>query len=87
MNSGILAETRTAGTNSNPLRYDGLTHEFRYKLMSTKTGEQKMGKPVGLLGVDRDKIEVMGDIIEPLDIEWEAEQIEGCEPIDPKLPG
>ena len=29
-------------------------------------------KPVSLFGIDRDKIEILGDIIEPLDVEWEA---------------
>ncbi len=29
-------------------------------------------KPVSLFGIDRDKIRILGDIIEPLDVEWEA---------------
>ena len=29
-------------------------------------------KPKSLFGIDRGKIEILGDIVEPLDIEWEA---------------
>ena len=44
--------------------------------MSTKTGKRKTEKPVSLLGVDKNKIKIFGDIVEPLDIEWEAGQRE-----------
>jgi len=44
--------------------------------MSTKTGNRKTEKPVSLLGVDKNKIKIFGDIAEPLDIEWEAGQRE-----------
>ncbi len=30
-------------------------------------------KPKSWFGVDRDKIVILGDIIEPIDVEWEAE--------------
>ncbi|MCE2488105.1 MAG: type II toxin-antitoxin system prevent-host-death family antitoxin, partial [Desulfurellaceae bacterium] len=30
-------------------------------------------KPKSLFGIDRGRIELLGDIIEPLDVEWEAE--------------
>ena len=30
-------------------------------------------KPKTLFGIDRDKIVILGDIIEPIDVEWEAE--------------
>ncbi len=30
-------------------------------------------KPKSLFGIDRDKIKVLGDIIEPLNLAWEAE--------------
>ena len=29
-------------------------------------------KPETLFGIDKGKIEILGDIIEPLDVEWEA---------------
>ena len=29
-------------------------------------------KPSSLFGIDKNKIEILGDIIEPLDVEWEA---------------
>ena len=29
-------------------------------------------KPDSLFGIDREKLEILGDIVEPLDIEWEA---------------
>ncbi len=29
-------------------------------------------KPKSLFGIDKGKIEILGDIVEPLDIEWEA---------------
>ena len=29
-------------------------------------------KPKSLFGIDRGRIEILGDIIEPLDVEWEA---------------
>ena len=30
-------------------------------------------KPKSLFGIDRDKIVILGDIVEPIDVEWEAE--------------
>ena len=30
-------------------------------------------KPKTLFGVDRDKIVILGDIVEPIDVEWDAE--------------
>ncbi len=30
-------------------------------------------KPKSLFGIDRGRIEILGDIIEPIDVEWEAE--------------
>ena len=30
-------------------------------------------KPKSLFGIDRGRIELLGDIIEPLDVKWEAE--------------
>ncbi len=30
-------------------------------------------KPQSLFGIDRGRIEILGDIIEPIDVEWEAE--------------
>ena len=29
-------------------------------------------KPTSLFGIDKHKIRILGDIIEPLDVEWEA---------------
>ena len=29
-------------------------------------------KPKSLFGIDRDRLEILGDIDEPLDVEWEA---------------
>ena len=29
-------------------------------------------KPKSLFGIDRGRIEILGDLIEPLDVEWEA---------------
>ena len=29
-------------------------------------------KPSSLFGIDKNKIEILGNIIEPLDVEWEA---------------
>lgn len=29
-------------------------------------------KPKSLFGIDRGRIEILGDIIEPIDVEWEA---------------
>jgi len=29
-------------------------------------------KPKSLFGIDKGRIEILGDIIEPLDVEWEA---------------
>ena len=29
-------------------------------------------KPKSLFGIDKGKIEILGDIIEPMDVEWEA---------------
>ena len=37
-------------------------------------------KPENLFGIDKGKIEILGDIIEPLDVEWEAA---GSGPIRP----
>ena len=31
-------------------------------------------KPKTWFGADRDKLEILGDIISPIDVEWEAEQ-------------
>ena len=31
-------------------------------------------RPETLFGVDRGRIEILGDIVEPLDVEWEAER-------------
>ena len=31
-------------------------------------------KPKSWFGADRDKLEILGDIISPIDVEWEAEQ-------------
>ena len=33
-------------------------------------------KPISLFGKDKNKIEILGDIIEPLDVEWEANVIQ-----------
>ncbi len=33
-------------------------------------------KPVSLFGIDRDKIKILGDIIEPLDVGWEANSLQ-----------
>ena len=30
-------------------------------------------KPKSLFGIDRGRIEILGDIIEPIDVEWEAQ--------------
>ena len=30
-------------------------------------------QPQSLFGIDRGRIEILGDIIEPIDVEWEAE--------------
>ena len=30
-------------------------------------------KPKSLFGIDKGKIEILGDIVEPLDVEWEAQ--------------
>lgn len=30
-------------------------------------------KPKSLFGIDRGRIKILGDIIEPLDVEWEAD--------------
>ena len=30
-------------------------------------------KPKSLFGIDRDKVVILGDIVEPIDVEWEAE--------------
>ncbi len=30
-------------------------------------------KPKSLFGIDRGQVQVLGDIVEPLDVEWEAE--------------
>ena len=30
-------------------------------------------KPTSLFGIDRGRIEILGDIIEPIDVEWEAQ--------------
>ena len=31
-------------------------------------------RPDSLFGIDREKVEILGDIVEPLDVEWEAGQ-------------
>lgn len=31
-------------------------------------------KPESLFGIDKAKLEILGDIIEPLDVEWEADR-------------
>ncbi|MBT3552098.1 MAG: type II toxin-antitoxin system Phd/YefM family antitoxin [Rhodospirillaceae bacterium] len=31
-------------------------------------------KPKSLFGIDKDNIEIKGDIISPIDVEWEANQ-------------
>ena len=36
-------------------------------------------KPKSLLGIDRGKLEILGDIDEPLGVEWEAETGKICE--------
>ena len=35
--------------------------------------QKKPEKPTGLLGIHRDIIQIHGDIIEPVDVDWEAE--------------
>lgn len=50
--------------------------------MNTKTGKRKTEKPVSLLGMDKNKIKILGDIVDPLDIEWEAGQREKRTPSD-----
>ena len=30
-------------------------------------------KPTSLFGIDKGRIEILGDIIEPIDVEWEAQ--------------
>ena len=35
------------------------------------------GKPKSLFGIDRGRIEILGDIIESLDVEWEASGFKG----------
>ena len=30
-------------------------------------------RPKTLFGIDRDRFQIIGDVIEPLDVEWEAE--------------
>ena len=35
-----------------------------------------LNKPISLFGIDKNKIEILGDIIEPLDVEWEANVIQ-----------
>ncbi len=30
-------------------------------------------KPTSLFGIDRGRIEILGDVIEPVDVEWEAD--------------
>ena len=37
-------------------------------------------KPKSLFGIDRGNIEILGDIVEPLDIEWEAGDRESGSP-------
>ncbi|MCY4183651.1 MAG: type II toxin-antitoxin system prevent-host-death family antitoxin [Gammaproteobacteria bacterium] len=34
-------------------------------------------KPKSLFGIDKDKLEILGDVIEPLDVEWEFDSIRG----------
>ena len=34
-------------------------------------------KPKRLFGIDKDKLEFLGDVIEPLDVEWEFDSIRG----------
>ena len=31
-------------------------------------------KPESLFGIDREKLEILGDIVEPLGVEWEANE-------------
>jgi len=34
-------------------------------------------KPKSLFGIDKDQLEILGDVIEPLDVEWEFDSIRG----------
>ena len=52
----------------------------RYEIVITKNGQPisrlvpYREKPKSLFGIDRGRIEILGDIIEPVDVEWEANQ-------------
>ena len=49
-----------------------------YEIVITKNGRlisrlvPYREKPKSLFGIDRGRIEILGDIIEPVDVEWEA---------------
>ena len=52
--------------------------ERGYDIIITKNGRPVSRlvpyreKPKSLFGIDRGRIEILGDIIEPIDVEWEA---------------
>ena len=54
--------------------------ERRYEIVITKNGQPVSRlvpyreKPKSLFGIDRGRIEILGDIIEPVDVEWEANE-------------
>ncbi len=53
--------------------------EGGYQIVITKNGRPVSRlvpyreRPKSLFGIDRGRIEIIGDIIEPIDVEWEAD--------------
>ncbi len=53
--------------------------EGAYQIVITKNGRPVSrlvpyrDRPKSLFGIDRGRIEIIGDILEPIDVEWEAD--------------
>ena len=80
--SGIPANTRTIKASefkAKCLRIMDEVAESGEEIVITKHGRPVSRlmpyreKPKSMFGRDRDIIEIHGDIVEPLDVEWEAE--------------
>ncbi len=82
MDSTIAATTRTIKASefkAKCLKLMDEVAESGQEIIITKNGKPVSRlapysrRPKSLFGIDRGRIEILGDIIEPIDVEWEAE--------------
>ena len=81
-NSGGTGQSRTMKASEFKAKCLGLMDEVAEnggEIVITKNGKPVSRlvpyheKPVTWFGADRGKLEILGDIISPLDVEWEAQ--------------